>query len=472
MSEAENLFLQEIKSVPHPAKKITEIISEDDADYASLMKMLSTPPEKVELGLGKKIAANIIMKKTHAAFASGIAVAFVGGVLSFIVPPINEHAASSSAKQKLVADKSLPKPLETTPALPDVRKIPLTSSETKKFEQPPINSTAPEATIKNGSDSAIAASSLKIQAPDTTSKNSSEATESTSKANPANEIVTNTTAEIADATDKNAPSSSADTGTLPPKGEDTKEKLAELQAKTQIVSGPIEQKDAGKNTVTSIEPNASEKKLDDNKDMNANIQLHDGIAPETAQEEPASTLIDQMGFGSGLNKDADVVKDNIVENNPSTSQTNGDKKADTTKPTAAQQTGTTDGVQAAKATTQADKLPVGDAVEYRIVDRKSEQSGFRRMKNNDPKTTQWFLVIEAIDKTGKPMPIHVQSMDTSEIKEVKKWAIQVSETDFRHFSDEKLKFGSIPDKTIGTAPNNHTAPQWSVQTTGSMITEW
>ncbi len=94
------------------------------------------------------------------------------------------------------------------------------------------------------------------------------------------------------------------------------------------------------------------------------------------------------------------------------------------------------------------------------------------MKNNDPKTTQWFLVIEAVNKQGNAIPVHVQSMDTGDIKEVKKWAIQVSEQDFKHFSDEKMKKGKIPDLTIGVAPNDHTSPQWSVQTTGSMITEW
>ncbi len=111
-------------------------------------------------------------------------------------------------------------------------------------------------------------------------------------------------------------------------------------------------------------------------------------------------------------------------------------------------------------------------VRYRIVDRDKETAGFRRMKDQNPATTQWFLVIEAVDVKGKAIPMPVMSMDTGEVKAVTKWAVQVSEKDFMKFSDEKKKTGKIANPIIGTAPTNQTEPKWSVKLTGNMLTEW
>lgn len=111
-------------------------------------------------------------------------------------------------------------------------------------------------------------------------------------------------------------------------------------------------------------------------------------------------------------------------------------------------------------------------VRYQIIDRDGEKAGFRRMKDKNPDTTQWFLVIEAVDARGKAIPMPVMSMDTGEVKVVTKWAIQVPENDFMKFSDEKKKTGKIANTVIGTAPSNQTEPKWSVNLTGNMLTEW
>jgi hypothetical protein len=111
-------------------------------------------------------------------------------------------------------------------------------------------------------------------------------------------------------------------------------------------------------------------------------------------------------------------------------------------------------------------------IRYQIIDRNGEKAGFRRMKDNNPDTTQWFLVIEAVDAHGKAIPMPVMSMDTGEVKIVTKWAVQVTEKDFMKFSDEKKNTGKIADTIIGTAPSNKTEPKWSVKLTGNMLTEW
>lgn len=185
-----------------------------------------------------------------------------------------------------------------------------------------------------------------------------------------------------------------------------------------------------------------------------NIHEESVEAPEEARS--ASDFIDQFGFGT----------EPKIDVAPTTSEGIGN-------------------VEAENATTDVITVPVSKAedekptaveeikdVRYQIIDRDGERAGFRRMKDKNPDTTQWFLVIEAVDARGKAIPMPVMSMDTGEVKVVTRWAIQVPEKDFMKFSDEKKKTGKIANTVIGSAPSNQKEPKWSVKLTGNMLTEW
>jgi hypothetical protein len=170
----------------------------------------------------------------------------------------------------------------------------------------------------------------------------------------------------------------------------------------------------------------------------------------------ASDFIDQFGFGTEP-KAAPTDKANA-----------GDTPAQNESPSE-------DVIPIPVGKPQIDKPAVVEEVKdvrYRIVDRDKEAAGFRRMQDKNPATTQWFLVIEAVDAKGNAIPMPVMSMDSGEVKVVTKWAIQVPEKDFMRYSDEKKKTGKIANTIIGTAPSNQTEPKWTVKLTGNMLTEW
>jgi hypothetical protein len=183
------------------------------------------------------------------------------------------------------------------------------------------------------------------------------------------------------------------------------------------------------------------------------VNIHEeAVTPD----KTASDIIDQFGFGT-------EPKDNVPAATAEESKEGGEEIVPAgivPVPAAKPQEG--------KAESEAE---IKD-VRYQIIDRDGERAGFRRMKEKDPETTQWFLVIEALDGAGKAISMPVMSMDTGEVKLVTKWAIQVPENDFMKFADEKKKSGKIANTVIGTAPSNKTEPKWSVKLTGNMLTEW
>jgi hypothetical protein len=192
----------------------------------------------------------------------------------------------------------------------------------------------------------------------------------------------------------------------------------------------------------------------------------------------ASSLIDQFGFGSQhpipvevqavapvepktdlaaskpISDNEDVEKAQTIDTSDVENETI--PQADITAPVPAPKPATTETSQ---------------EVSYRVVDRKGEKSGFWRMRGNDAATKQWFVVVEAADANGKTFSVPVKSADTGVVKEVSKWAIEVTEKDFTALSDQLLK-SKVIREPIGKAQSKTSQPKWTVSTTGAMLTEW
>lgn len=214
-------------------------------------------------------------------------------------------------------------------------------------------------------------------------------------------------------------------------------------------------------TVKTMDVNAITAEAED---QNHDIPTAASNIPKDDSQVSASDLIDQIGFGSMPH---DVENPTAAESGE-TSSFDGTTPADEVGNITVLLPETIPVPQARPAVEGETTGPLT----YRIIDREGEKAGFRRMRENDPSSTQWFLVVEALDQSGKPVSMHVMDMDDEEIKKVEKWAIQVSEADFRKYSEQKRLTGKIADTVVGTAQNNETAPTWSVAATGGMITKW
>jgi len=114
------------------------------------------------------------------------------------------------------------------------------------------------------------------------------------------------------------------------------------------------------------------------------------------------------------------------------------------------------------------KLPLT----IKIVDRPKVMAGIFRMRNNDPRTKVYYLVVEAVRPDGTAVPRQIRNVETDRTETVTTWAIRVSEGTYSKVAADKKNDGFINERDIGSKPAGALDIVWSVTTGGETITKW
>jgi hypothetical protein len=110
-------------------------------------------------------------------------------------------------------------------------------------------------------------------------------------------------------------------------------------------------------------------------------------------------------------------------------------------------------------------------IEFRIVDRDGEKSGFWRPPVNGKGKKQYFVVVEAaVD--GETVNWAVKDADTGRIVLGARFGLEVDEATFTALSDDKKENGRIDNLVVGIKPVGHLHPAWSIKTDGRTITDF
>jgi hypothetical protein len=131
--------------------------------------------------------------------------------------------------------------------------------------------------------------------------------------------------------------------------------------------------------------------------------------------------------------------------------------------------GDKDGAKAAKGELDMFEATLSTLIEFRIVDRKGEKPGFWRTLVDDPKTKQFFVVVEAV-VDGEPVNWAVRDADSGKIVSGAKFALKVDEKTFAELAADKKDDGRIANMVVGLKPVGRITPVWSIKTDGETIT--
>jgi hypothetical protein len=114
------------------------------------------------------------------------------------------------------------------------------------------------------------------------------------------------------------------------------------------------------------------------------------------------------------------------------------------------------------------------ALDYqvRIVSRPGEQSGVWRVPANNPRARNYYLIVEAVDRAGRPMEVSVTSEEDGRTARTARWGLRVPEAAFERVRRDKEEDGVIDQPVIGRKPAGELAPQWTIPTTGGAILQW
>lgn len=110
--------------------------------------------------------------------------------------------------------------------------------------------------------------------------------------------------------------------------------------------------------------------------------------------------------------------------------------------------------------------------QIRIVSRAGEQSGVWRVPQANPRTRNFYLIVEALDRNGRPVEVPVTSEEDGTTARVAKWGLHVPEAEFERVRQEKMRSGLIGDPVVGQKRAGELEPRWSIPVTGGAILKW
>ena len=110
--------------------------------------------------------------------------------------------------------------------------------------------------------------------------------------------------------------------------------------------------------------------------------------------------------------------------------------------------------------------------ELRILSRANELSGVWRVPAINPNARNYYLIVEAVDKSGKRLRLAIENEEDGKIRNVSKWGVRVDESTFEAVAADKRDDGIIQGDVIGKKVRGKLTPEYLVPTTGDTITDW
>ena len=115
---------------------------------------------------------------------------------------------------------------------------------------------------------------------------------------------------------------------------------------------------------------------------------------------------------------------------------------------------------------------LGQRFEIRVVNRPGEITGLWRIPRVNPDQRNYYLVVEAVDPSGKAIPRDILNEETSKRETVTKWAVRVPKNVFDEIQADKLDDGIIQNAVIGAKIAGEREPSWLMDVTGGALTNW
>ncbi len=108
----------------------------------------------------------------------------------------------------------------------------------------------------------------------------------------------------------------------------------------------------------------------------------------------------------------------------------------------------------------------------RIVNREGVRSGFWTFPEINTDATNYYLVVEAIDKNGNSLTLPILNEETGKVKDVDIWGIRVSEELYLSVASDKRDDGIIQKNVLGNKEFGYLEVNYSVPVLGGAVTEW
>ncbi len=108
----------------------------------------------------------------------------------------------------------------------------------------------------------------------------------------------------------------------------------------------------------------------------------------------------------------------------------------------------------------------------RIVNQPGEKTGVWRIPDINTGARNFYIVVEAVDPTGRVLTVPIENQETRKTERVKRWGLRVDERTFRAIGADKADDGIIERDRFGEKARGELVPRYEMKTTGGAITQW
>jgi hypothetical protein len=108
----------------------------------------------------------------------------------------------------------------------------------------------------------------------------------------------------------------------------------------------------------------------------------------------------------------------------------------------------------------------------RVVNRADEQSGFWTFPEINTEATNYYLVVEAIDPSGKALSLPILNEETGETEVVAQWGQRVPESVYNAVAADKRDDGIIQANEVGRKSDGFLEVEYQMPVLDGAVTRW
>ncbi|NNC38014.1 MAG: hypothetical protein EX271_11455 [Acidimicrobiales bacterium] len=117
-------------------------------------------------------------------------------------------------------------------------------------------------------------------------------------------------------------------------------------------------------------------------------------------------------------------------------------------------------------------MDLNQAYTLRIVSRPDELSGAWRYSEDNTDIKNYYLIVEGLDASGKPVTVNITSEEDQTAKRTTIWGVRVPESVFNRVAADKKDDQIIQNAVIGAKKRGFLNPEYNIETSGGLILEW
>lgn len=111
--------------------------------------------------------------------------------------------------------------------------------------------------------------------------------------------------------------------------------------------------------------------------------------------------------------------------------------------------------------------------EYSIQIVSSDPSGVERIPDVNKRARNYYVLVRAVGKDGKPIPMEIRSEETGQVRKVEIWGVRVSRDQYNAVRNDKLDNGILENNTVGAKESGFLEPEYDMtRVQRGFITEW